>query len=76
MSPSIGAIVPQHLLPYESEMGASVAMESLILYVCHMDKRPSIPQQWKLLLQVLHFISHGGNNAQGTSEFVDELTEF
>lgn len=53
MSPSIGVIVPQHLLPYESELGASVAMESLILYVCHMDKRPSIPQQWKLLWQVL-----------------------
>lgn len=49
---SIGNIVPKHLLPYESELGANVTTETLIPYVCHMDKRPSIPQHWKLLSQV------------------------
>nr|XP_046239215.1 anti-Muellerian hormone type-2 receptor-like isoform X2 [Scatophagus argus] len=46
-----GGIVPQHQLPYKSELGANVTKERLILYVCHMDKRPSIPQHWKLLPQ-------------------------
>lgn len=40
------------MLPYESELGASVTKESLILYVCHMEKRPEIPQHWELLPQV------------------------
>ncbi|XP_070759231.1 anti-Muellerian hormone type-2 receptor-like [Enoplosus armatus] len=42
-----GGIVPQHLLPYESELGANVTLESLILYVFHLDKRPSIPKHWE-----------------------------
>ncbi|KAM9361310.1 bone morphogenetic protein receptor type-2-like [Symphorus nematophorus] len=46
-----GGVVPQHLLPYESELGANVTLESLILYVFRMDKRPSIPQHWRLLPQ-------------------------
>ena len=52
MPPSVGGVVPQHLLPYESELGANVTLESLILYVFRMDKRPSIPQHWRLLPQV------------------------
>lgn len=52
MSPSVGGNVPQHLLPYESELGLNVTQESLILHVFHMDKRPSIPQHWGLLPQV------------------------
>uniref|UniRef100_A0A3Q3WFQ5 receptor protein serine/threonine kinase n=1 Tax=Mola mola TaxID=94237 RepID=A0A3Q3WFQ5_MOLML len=46
-----GSVVPQHLLPYESELGANVTKESLILHVCHMDNRPSIPQHWEQLSQ-------------------------
>ncbi|XP_041815598.1 anti-Muellerian hormone type-2 receptor-like [Chelmon rostratus] len=46
-----GGIAPPHLLPYESELGASVTQESLILYVCHMDERPSIPPHWEMLPQ-------------------------
>ncbi|XP_044025574.1 bone morphogenetic protein receptor type-2-like isoform X2 [Siniperca chuatsi] len=46
-----GSIVPQHQLPYESELGANVTLESLILCVYHMNKRPSIPKHWKLLTQ-------------------------
>ncbi|XP_036956733.1 bone morphogenetic protein receptor type-2-like isoform X2 [Acanthopagrus latus] len=44
-------VVPKRMLPYESELGASVTKESLILYVCHMEKRPEIPQHWELLPQ-------------------------
>ncbi|XP_029287366.1 anti-Muellerian hormone type-2 receptor-like isoform X2 [Cottoperca gobio] len=46
-----GDIAPQHLLPYESELGANVTLESLVNYVFHMDKRPSIPKHWELLPQ-------------------------
>ncbi|CAF96520.1 unnamed protein product, partial [Tetraodon nigroviridis] len=48
---SNGRVAPQHQLPYESELGASVSTESLILHVCHMDMRPSIPQHWEVLSQ-------------------------
>lgn len=47
-----GNTVPQHLLPYEAELGATVTVESLIRHVCHMEKRPCIPQDWELLSQV------------------------
>ncbi|XP_049894173.1 anti-Muellerian hormone type-2 receptor-like [Epinephelus moara] len=46
-----GGIAPQYLLPYESELGADVTLDSLIRYVFHMDKRPSIPKHWELLPQ-------------------------
>ncbi|XP_034725694.1 anti-Muellerian hormone type-2 receptor-like [Etheostoma cragini] len=46
-----GGIAPQHLLPYESELGDNVTLESLIQHVFHMDKRPSIPKHWELLPQ-------------------------
>nr|CBN80846.1 Mullerian inhibiting substance type II receptor [Dicentrarchus labrax] len=46
-----GGVVPKHLLPYEYELGANVTLESLIQYVLHMDKRPSIPKHWELLPQ-------------------------
>uniref|UniRef100_A0A3Q1FLL1 receptor protein serine/threonine kinase n=1 Tax=Acanthochromis polyacanthus TaxID=80966 RepID=A0A3Q1FLL1_9TELE len=46
-----GGIVPQHLVPYELELGANVTLESLISYVSHKDKRPSIPKHWELLPQ-------------------------
>ncbi|XP_042364649.1 anti-Muellerian hormone type-2 receptor-like [Plectropomus leopardus] len=46
-----GGIAPQHLLPYESELGGDVTLDSLIQHVCHMEKRPSIPKHWKLLPQ-------------------------
>ncbi|KAK1901011.1 Bone morphogenetic protein receptor type-2 [Dissostichus eleginoides] len=46
-----GGVAPQHLLPYELELGADVTLESLIQYVFHMEKRPSIPQDWGLLPQ-------------------------
>lgn len=49
---SAGNTVPQHLLPYEAELGATVTVESLIRHVCHMEKRPFIPQDWELLSQV------------------------
>ncbi|XP_047458654.1 anti-Muellerian hormone type-2 receptor-like isoform X2 [Mugil cephalus] len=45
------SVVPQHLLPYELELGTSVTLDSLILFVSHMDKRPSIPEHWELLPQ-------------------------
>ncbi|XP_042261922.1 anti-Muellerian hormone type-2 receptor-like isoform X1 [Thunnus albacares] len=46
-----GHIVPQHLMPYESELGASMTLGSLTWYVFHMEKRPSIPEHWELLPQ-------------------------
>ncbi|XP_072223220.1 bone morphogenetic protein receptor type-2-like [Leuresthes tenuis] len=46
-----GAIVPQHLLPYELELDANVTRETLMLYVYEMDKRPFIPEHWDLLPQ-------------------------
>lgn len=47
-----GGDAPRHQLPYESELGANVSIESLILRVCHMGMRPSIPQHWEALSQV------------------------
>lgn len=59
MSPSAGGVAPQHLLPYELELGADVTLESLIQYVFHMEKRPSIPKDWALLPQVFsHSATH------------------
>ena len=52
MSPSAGSGVPQHLLPYEAELGGNVTLESLIMHVFKKDKRPSIPKHWGLLPQV------------------------
>lgn len=49
---SAGSTVPQHLLPYEAELEATVTVESLVRHVCHMEKRPTIPQDWELLSQV------------------------
>ncbi|XP_036068648.1 anti-Muellerian hormone type-2 receptor isoform X2 [Oryzias melastigma] len=46
-----GGAVPQHLLPYELELEANVTLERLFLYVCEMDRRPSIPESWELLPQ-------------------------
>uniref|UniRef100_A0AAQ5XM26 receptor protein serine/threonine kinase n=1 Tax=Amphiprion ocellaris TaxID=80972 RepID=A0AAQ5XM26_AMPOC len=46
-----GGVVPQHLVPYELELGANVTLESLISYVSHKDERPSIPKHWELLPQ-------------------------
>ncbi|XP_033994610.1 anti-Muellerian hormone type-2 receptor-like [Trematomus bernacchii] len=46
-----GGVAPQHLLPYELELRADVTLESLIQYVFHMEKRPSIPKDWGLLPQ-------------------------
>uniref|UniRef100_A0A3Q3M244 receptor protein serine/threonine kinase n=1 Tax=Mastacembelus armatus TaxID=205130 RepID=A0A3Q3M244_9TELE len=46
-----GSNVPQHLLPYESELGASVTLESLVVFVVHLDNRPVLPEDWKLLPQ-------------------------
>ncbi|XP_041634753.1 bone morphogenetic protein receptor type-2-like isoform X2 [Cheilinus undulatus] len=46
-----GTIVPQRLLPYQSELGVKVTLENLIVHVCYMDQRPSIPKHWKLLPQ-------------------------
>ncbi|XP_056157594.1 anti-Muellerian hormone type-2 receptor-like [Lampris incognitus] len=39
-------LVPRHCLPYETELGENISMESLILYVSNMDKRPSMPKHW------------------------------
>lgn len=58
MSPSAGGIVPQRLLPYESEMGDSVTLESLTQYVSQLGMRPSIPKHWELLPQVWLPITH------------------
>lgn len=41
-----GEMVPQHLLPYEQELGPRVTVESLVQYVFYMDKRPAIPKLW------------------------------
>uniref|UniRef100_A0A8C9Y2T1 receptor protein serine/threonine kinase n=1 Tax=Sander lucioperca TaxID=283035 RepID=A0A8C9Y2T1_SANLU len=46
-----GGIAPKHILPYESELGANVTLESLVQHVFHMDKRPSIPNHWETLPQ-------------------------
>ncbi|XP_051931605.1 anti-Muellerian hormone type-2 receptor-like isoform X1 [Hippocampus zosterae] len=43
--------VPQHLLPYERELGAHMTRESLTSHVSHMEKRPSIPEHWQQLRQ-------------------------
>ncbi|XP_077384725.1 anti-Muellerian hormone type-2 receptor-like isoform X2 [Festucalex cinctus] len=43
--------VPQHLLPYERELGGSMTRESLTIHVTHMEKRPSIPEHWQRLRQ-------------------------
>ncbi|KAM7402362.1 hypothetical protein PAMP_017608 [Pampus punctatissimus] len=46
-----GRTVPQHLMPYESELGASMTRGSLTWFVFHMEKRPSIPEHWEHLPQ-------------------------
>uniref|UniRef100_A0A3P8VT48 receptor protein serine/threonine kinase n=1 Tax=Cynoglossus semilaevis TaxID=244447 RepID=A0A3P8VT48_CYNSE len=46
-----GHTVPQHRLPYESELEGNVTLESLIMYVINSVRRPSIPNHWKLLPQ-------------------------
>ncbi|XP_029358727.1 anti-Muellerian hormone type-2 receptor [Echeneis naucrates] len=46
-----GSAVPLHLLPYESELGGNVTLETLISHVVNMDRRPSIPKHWGLLSQ-------------------------
>ncbi|KAM6947901.1 bone morphogenetic protein receptor type-2-like [Lycodopsis pacificus] len=46
-----GGVAPQHLLPYESELGDHTTRDTLIRYVCHLEERPSIPEHWKLLPQ-------------------------
>lgn len=48
-----GDAPPRHQLPYESELGANVSIESLISRVCHMGMRPYIPQHWEALSQVV-----------------------
>ncbi|KAM8915618.1 anti-Muellerian hormone type-2 receptor-like [Spinachia spinachia] len=45
-----GRVAPQHLLPYESELGG-VTLDRLIRFVCHMDERPAVPRHWELLPQ-------------------------
>uniref|UniRef100_A0A3Q0SDE7 receptor protein serine/threonine kinase n=1 Tax=Amphilophus citrinellus TaxID=61819 RepID=A0A3Q0SDE7_AMPCI len=42
---------PQHLMPYELELGTNATLENLIQYVSYMDQRPSIPEHWQLLPQ-------------------------
>ncbi|XP_029907283.1 anti-Muellerian hormone type-2 receptor isoform X2 [Myripristis murdjan] len=42
-----GGLIPDHQLPYEAELGASVTLEGLILHVSHMDRRPPIPKCWE-----------------------------
>ncbi|XP_077430541.1 anti-Muellerian hormone type-2 receptor-like isoform X2 [Vanacampus margaritifer] len=46
-----GGAVPQHLLPYERELGGSMTRESLTIHVTLMEKRPSIPEHWQQLRQ-------------------------
>ncbi|XP_061544004.1 anti-Muellerian hormone type-2 receptor-like isoform X1 [Phycodurus eques] len=43
--------VPQHLLPYERELGGLLTWESLTVHVSHKEIRPSIPEHWQLLKQ-------------------------
>ncbi|XP_061688734.1 anti-Muellerian hormone type-2 receptor-like isoform X2 [Syngnathoides biaculeatus] len=43
--------VPQHLLPYEAELGGLLTWESLTIHVSHKEVRPSIPDHWQLLKQ-------------------------
>ncbi|XP_030230853.1 anti-Muellerian hormone type-2 receptor-like isoform X3 [Gadus morhua] len=40
-------MVHKHTLPYETELGSSVTLERLLLYVSQMNKRPSIPKRWE-----------------------------
>lgn len=78
MSPSAGSIAPQHLLPYESELGADVSLESLIVFVSEMDKRPSIPKHWELLPQVFShrcFLLIVLAQEQWSAESLNVLTE-
>uniref|UniRef100_A0A8C5GRF3 receptor protein serine/threonine kinase n=1 Tax=Gouania willdenowi TaxID=441366 RepID=A0A8C5GRF3_GOUWI len=43
------ADVPQHLLPFELELGPNPSWEHLIHHVCFMNQRPSIPPPWDVL---------------------------
>ena len=52
MSPSADGMVHKHTLPYETELGSSVTLERLLLYVSQMNKRPSIPKRWERETQV------------------------
>ncbi|XP_061749557.1 bone morphogenetic protein receptor type-2-like [Nerophis ophidion] len=46
-----GDAAPQHLLPYEQELGARLTWESLTVHVAHMERRPSVPEHWQMLRQ-------------------------
>ncbi|XP_034023451.1 bone morphogenetic protein receptor type-2-like [Thalassophryne amazonica] len=39
--------VPEHRLPYEFELGAKLKFETLLVYVAHLENRPSIPEHWE-----------------------------
>ena len=52
MSPSADGMVHKHSLPYETELGSSVTLDRLLLYVSQMNQRPSIPEQWERETQV------------------------
>lgn len=43
--------VPQHVVPYEAELGACPSLESLLLHVAERKQRPPIPVHWPVALQ-------------------------
>ncbi|CAL8340128.1 unnamed protein product [Merluccius merluccius] len=47
------SMVPEHCLPYETELGSSVTLDQLLVHVSQMSKRPSIPKHWEWETQEL-----------------------
>nr|BBP93678.1 anti-Muellerian hormone type II receptor [Plecoglossus altivelis] len=43
----VGSAVPEHALPYETELGAGPSLELLSLHVAERRQRPGIPPHWE-----------------------------
>lgn len=56
MAPSAGGLVPEHCLPYATELGPSVTLDALQHQVSQQNMRPSIPKRWELETRVGHTI--------------------
>lgn len=44
--------VPEHMLPYELQLGRSPSLEDLLNWVLEKRLRPTIPHQWARVSQV------------------------
>ncbi|XP_067099630.1 bone morphogenetic protein receptor type-2-like [Osmerus mordax] len=47
-----GSAVPEHALPYETELGVCPSLELLCLHVAERRQRPAIPKHWEQAFQV------------------------